>query len=176
MEISKYKNSKIYKIVDNTENQFYYVGSTIQTLSKRLHAHKLLSKTKINQKVYSYFNSIGWDVRIILIKECVVENKDQLRREEDNIIKEWLEDLKCLNMRREIITKEENSLRRKEYNVYHRKHKAEYDKEYKEANREKIKEKRGKIEICICGVEYTHDHKLRHEKTMIHQKWLDNHK
>ena len=50
MENSKYYNSKIYKIVDNNENQFYYIGSTYTTLAKRLYKHKQHAKEHPNQK------------------------------------------------------------------------------------------------------------------------------
>ena len=107
MENNRYSNSKVYKIIDNTENQYYYIGSTTTSLPKRLWKHKQHALEHPNQKLYKYFSSINWDVRIILISEHNFENKNQLRREEDNCIKAHLKDNKCLNMRREITSHEE---------------------------------------------------------------------
>lgn len=195
MENSKYKNSKVYKIVDNTENQFYYIGSTITTLARRFYKHKRDGTTHPNQKIYKYFNSINWDAGIVLIKELCLENKNQLRREEDNILKDCLNDPKCLNMRRQLTIheekieqhkeyykknkdwmleltrayyhehKEENKQKRKQYNIEHREHKAEYDKEYREKNKEKLIEKRSAVFVCECGSTSTVVHKMRHIRT-----------
>ena len=46
-----YQDSKIYRLVCNTNNLTYY-GSTTQQLSKRLHQHKC----KIKQKIKSCKN------------------------------------------------------------------------------------------------------------------------
>ena len=187
MENSKYQNSKVYKIIDNTENQYYYIGSTTSTLTKRLYNHKREYEIHPEQKKNKYFNSINWNVRIILINEFKLENRDQLRREEDNIIKTCLNDPKCLNMRREIMTAEENRTRnieyynehkqedkprRIQYNIDHREHKAEYDQEYRKNNIEKIKSRKGLTEVCECGLTYTHVHKMRHLQTKEHAKRL----
>ena len=68
--------------------------------------------------------------------------------------------------------KEEIKPRRKQYNIEHREHKAEYDQEVRERNRERIKQRKGLQEICECGITYTHDHKSRHLRTKKHQEWL----
>ena len=98
----------MYKNTENTEQQYYYIGSTTTTtLAEHLWSHKILAKRRPEQKVYKYFSSINWDVRIMLISGHSFDNKDQLRREEDKIIKECLSDPKCLNCKREILTREE---------------------------------------------------------------------
>ena len=176
MEAAKYQNSKVYKIIDNTENQYYYIGSTHSTLSKRLYNHKQEGRLHPEQRKNKYFNSIDWNVRIILINEFKLENKDQLRREEDKIIRECINDPKCLNMRREIITPDENRTRRKQYTIDHQEHKTEYDREYREINKERIKQIDSIIFTCICGSSYNGKHKTRHEKTKKHQSWLTEQK
>jgi len=187
METAKYQNSKVYKIIDNTENQYYYIGSTHSILAKRFYNHKQEGRLHPEQRKNKYFNSIDWNVRIILINEFKLENKDQLRREEDKIIRECINDPKCLNMRREIITpdedrtrnieyyhehKEENKPSRKQYNIDHQEHKAEYDREYRDRNKEKLKSADSIIFKCDCGGSYNSKHKARHMETNKHQVWM----
>lgn len=52
---NKYKNGKIYKIVDNTSDK-YYIGSTTQTLTERLTQHEKNFKMYKNSK-YNYVSS-----------------------------------------------------------------------------------------------------------------------
>ena len=69
-----YENSKIYKIID-TVNDYFYIGSTTQRLSKRLSGHKEKAKKFPERQVYRYFNSVSWEnVKILLVSE------HQLRR------------------------------------------------------------------------------------------------
>ena len=35
MENNRYSNSKVYKIIDNTENQYYYIGSTTTSFERK---------------------------------------------------------------------------------------------------------------------------------------------
>ena len=65
--MNKYNNSKIYKIVSNTEPLFYYIGSTTTDLNTRLRRHKANSKINTNVKKYQYFNSINYIDFIVYI-------------------------------------------------------------------------------------------------------------
>ena len=72
--MNKYRNGKIYKILDNTNNNIY-IGSTIQTLENRLRIHKNLtcsSKEIIKNGDYS----------IILIEDYPCETDEELRKRE----------------------------------------------------------------------------------------------
>ena len=86
-----------------------------------------------------------------MIKECQLETKEQLRREEDNIIKVCLNDQACLNGRREFTTSKEKKEymhnygaeydklketkeHREQYRNEHKKEKSEYDKYYRQKN------------------------------------------
>ena len=44
-----YSNCKIYKLVD-TINNYFYIGSTCDALSKRLVAHRIASKKQTERK------------------------------------------------------------------------------------------------------------------------------
>ena len=86
MEINRYNNSKIYKLIDMI-NGFFYIGSTCLPLSKRLHWHKICAECTGTSKMYKHFNNIGWEnVDIILYQEHYLENKEQLRGAENDII------------------------------------------------------------------------------------------
>ena len=135
-----YSNSKIYKL--QCDDGYYYIGSTADELRKRLWSHKNNSKTK-NSRIYEYINSIGWNrVRIILIEEFSCENKEELLKKEDAYIKEHRNNELCLNMIRAYVTEEEKKeydrtlkqLKRQDINYIQK------EKEYREANKEKIKE------------------------------------
>jgi len=138
---SKYNHGKIYKLVDSSG--FYYVGSTCTSLSKRLSGHKAMSKTKTERKLYKHI--MDWDeIRIVLIEEVNVENKEQLTKEEDKFINR--NDPFCLNVRNALQTEEQ----RKNYLI----------------------EQRSEIIKCICGSEITKSHFARHQLAQRHQEFV----
>ena len=61
-----YSNGKIYKIY-NTVNDDVYVGSTTQSLSKRLSRHKTSCNqpSKCNYKLYQVMNEIGTNIFLL---------------------------------------------------------------------------------------------------------------
>ena len=74
-----YRKSKIYKIINSVDNSIL-IGSTCSSL------HVRLSQIKTKRQI-EHFNAIGWDkMKIILIEEYPCKNKDELTREEQNII------------------------------------------------------------------------------------------
>ena len=132
MENNRYNNSKIYKLVDLV-NGYFYIGSTCNPLSKRLSWHKQNAKKDRynNRKVYKYFNSIGWEkVKIVLITENYLDNKEQLLREEDNIIQMYIHDEKCLNCNRAFTTTEEKKEQTKQYHFEHKEEIKQKRKQY----------------------------------------------
>jgi len=85
--MSKYNNSKIYKIVSNQEPAYYYIGSTISDLNTRLRRHKADSKIHPNVKKNQYFLGINWDVKISLIKEVNVQMHQNYMKKKMNLLK-----------------------------------------------------------------------------------------
>ena len=65
--MNKYNNSKIYKIIDNT-NGSVYIGSTTQSINKRLSEHISNYKRYLNGK-YHYNSSF----EIIKNGNCKIE-------------------------------------------------------------------------------------------------------
>ena len=198
---NRYENGKVYKLIDQ-ESEYFYIGSTCDTLSKRLCRHKAVAKTKPNIKVYKVFNDIGWDnIKIVLIEEHCLENKEQLLREENKIIMMYKDDEKCLNSlfawvgleHKEYCKKyyQDNILRLKEksneYRQEHKEEKNQYLRQYRQDNKEKLREfekaryiKRRDAELermaqkytCECGRIITVGNKSIHEKMKIHKRFI----
>lgn len=137
-----YKNGKLYKL--QCDDGHYYIGSTCNELRFRLKGHKDESTKERanNRRVYNHIKSIGgWThVRIVLIEECPCENKQQLVRKEDEMIRSCEKDPLCLNSYNPLQTPEE----RQQYKLqHHRDNKERELEQYRQwvlNNREKRRE------------------------------------
>jgi len=181
-----YEKARIYKIVDNT-NQNIYIGSTCKTLAQRLGQHRSDYNRFINGKnkkrVTSYEIIKNSNYNIYLIEECPCKNIEQLRARE----RFYIESLKCVNKaipgRTNKEYYEDNKDKRKEYyedniDIIKQKKREYYEEnkdlikekvqEYREVNIDKIRQHQKEICLCLCGGKYTLCHKLRHEKTKKH--------
>ena len=146
MDKNRYHHSKIYKLVDQV-NEYYYIGSTCQPLSKRISDHKTRSKTDVDRKVYKYFNSINWEnVDIILIEEHCLENREQLFKEEDRVICMYKQDEKCLNSLRAFISDDDYKVEKREYD---KKYREEHKEEKKKMHKNIIKNIKKKLKKCM---------------------------
>lgn len=145
-------NGKIYKIVDNTNNNIY-IGSTCEpTLLKRLNKHKSDYKRYVEKgiKYTTSFEIIkNNDYKIELIEEILCENKFILHEKE----RYWIENTNCINKYKP--------------NSYLEKGKQKYNKEYKEIHRLIHGTK-----ICDCGGEYKFGQQSKHNKTKKHTNYL----
>ena len=93
MTENKYQNGKIYKIW-SSETDEIYVGSTYQPLHKRMHQHRVRSKSEIykNTKLYSAMTEFGVDAfRIELIEDYPCSHKNALTVREGY----WIRELKA---------------------------------------------------------------------------------
>lgn len=80
----------------------FYIGSTIQTLNKRLQNHKAYYKTKNNLNLTSKLNKkisqLGYDnITIELIEEFKYTNKKDLLIKENDLIEKNISNKLCLN-------------------------------------------------------------------------------
>jgi hypothetical protein len=143
-----YSQAKIYKIVDNTNNNVY-IGSTCEpTLARRLAGHIVNYKQYLKGKsnfVTSFDIFKNGDYDIILIENVKCDSKDQLTARE----RYYIESLECINKCIPGRTK----------------------KEYKQDNKEKIKDYNKTKHICECGVEYSTKNKTRHMKSLTHYNY-----
>ena len=148
-----YTKSKIYKLIIRNSN-LIYIGSTIQTLHKRLAEHK---KNRNNKKYASYklydLEDDECKVKIILIKNFSCNNKQELLKEEDLFI----QNIECINKYRAYLTNEEKKdLKNKNA------------KKWNVENTEKIKERKKTKIVCECGTELTKGELWRHKKSKKH--------
>ena len=130
-----YSKAKIYKIL-NTVNDSCYIGSTCQPLSKRMAKHRITMKSenKNKNKLYQIMNELGVDnFYIELVKECTVENIEQLRAIEGTYIRQ----LGTLNMQVAGRSKKQWCEDNKDW-IYER------DKNYREENKDGIREMKKK--------------------------------
>lgn len=98
---------RIYKLSGGGK---FYIGSTTETLYRRLIRHKSKSKNEDRKDsiLYRHFLDLGWEhVVIELIEEVKVETRKQLLERECVHIKEAMKDANCLNINRPITTPEE---------------------------------------------------------------------
>jgi hypothetical protein len=177
MEINKYHNSKIYKLVSNHTDKFY-IGSTAQKYLVSRKAGHIADYKKFKNNNGSYTTSyelieLG-NVDIILIENFKCENKEELHARERHHIE--LNKELCVNMYIPSRTKKEWNKDNKEYikekaNEYYKNNKEklneyqkEYMKQYRE-NQEKIN--------CECGGNFTNSSKSKHLKTKKHLNFIN---
>ena len=121
-----YKNGKIYKIVCNITGKVY-IGSTTQTLSRRLTGHRANYKCFEEGKpnvVTSYQVLEQGNYDIVLIENVSCESKEELHRRE----RHFIETLVCVNKliptrtKKEFFEayKEEINERKKAYQILHK--------------------------------------------------------
>ena len=84
-----YKNGKIYKIVNDINDEIY-VGSTCDIITQRFNSHRAASRVENNgQKIYKCMREVGEEhFKIILIKLFPCNSKNELVAEEDKIMRE----------------------------------------------------------------------------------------
>lgn len=143
-----YAKSKIYKL--QHDDGYFYIGSTVNELRKRLRQHK--DNIHPNQRVYKHIAG-EWDkVRIVLIEEFSCENKEQLRRKEDEYIQKELNNPLCLNTNHAVLNVEKRKANDIIKSQVYREEHPDHFIEYYIAHQEEIQNKR---------LQYYHDNKER---------------
>jgi hypothetical protein len=140
--MEKLKVAKIYKIIDNT-NDNVYIGSTTLKLNQRLSEHKSAYKRYLNGKCQNYFTSFDIiknnDYKIEIIKYVIFKDRKELYQRE----RYYIENNECINKVVPLRT----------------------DKEYKkEYNKIKFQ--------CECGSSINLCVKQRHFKTLKHINFI----
>lgn len=155
-----------YKIINSEDDQIY-IGSTKQTLAKRMWGHKISCKKLDNKcKVYEHMREIGFNkFTIIELGRRKVEDRQQQFMFEY----EWQEKLSpSLNMQRAYASPEHKANQRnicdKKYRDNHKEEIVENAKQYRETHRE---------EIVLQHKQYNNSH-TDHIAT-ISKKYYDTH-
>ncbi len=158
--MEKLKVGKIYKLIDNT-NENIYIGSTTRTLNQRLSKHKSDYNRFLNSKgrnVTSYNIIKNNDYRIELIKYVIYKDKKELFQRE----RYYIENNNCINKNIPLRT-------HKEYYIDNKEH----YKEYRGDNKERIKEYRIIKFQCDCGSLIVKCQKDRHFKSKKHINFMN---
>jgi hypothetical protein len=170
-----YKNGKIYTI-RSYQTDDIYIGSTTQTLTKRLSTHKSDFK-RWKKGTYHYVTSYELikysDVYIELLELCPCDTKIELHRREGELIRS----MDCIN-------KNVNGRTDKERKEYIKEYKKEYyqenkekikiqKKEYYQENKDKINEQKKEKLKCECGIYYGKYNKSHHFKSKKHLKFVN---
>ena len=182
--LNKYQNGKIYKIVDLGYTKCY-IGSTIDSLSKRMAKHRQSSNPTSSKSLFDEFGKNNCKIELIETYPC--NSKDELKRREGFFIQA----IECVNKRVEGRTRveyyrdnqdsilenkhqyyEENKEKAKTYSrectVSHKEQISEMKKQYYNANKNDILEKQKVKMTCICGSTFRNHDKSRHEKSKKH--------
>lgn len=186
-----YQNSKIYKLVNNIDNEIY-VGSTVNPLYKRKGDHKSRAKTQPNRNIYIHLNQVGWEnVEIILIENYVCNSKDELHKRE----RYWIDTLKpSLNkviptrkqkeynqtnkqqiaqQRKEFYQENKQQIveKKKEYRQKNKEVILQHKKEFYNKNKEVIAQQRKIKFTCVCGSTLRKSDNSQHKKSEKHLFW-----
>jgi hypothetical protein len=137
-----YQKGKIYTIRNNHDKSLIYVGSTIQSLSQRMVAHRSDSKKDKDKdrKIYQHIGGKWEDWYIELYELFPCNSKEELCKREGEVIREIGTLNNLLPGRTPKEYYQDNHERYKEYREENKEKKIEYDKQYRELNVEKKRE------------------------------------
>jgi hypothetical protein len=187
-----YSNAKIYKIVDNT-NDNIYIGSTCKKLCQRLAQHRQQYKRYLNGN-YRYFTSFkileNNNYDIILLEKCEnITDKEGLRAREryyietldcvnknipNRTINEWYNENKDKLIEKQKLYYHENKDKISEYEkqryIKNKKKILEQKKQYYNDNKQKIREQyKIKTHCDLCNCDITKTNLATHNKSKKHQ-------
>ena len=138
----KLLNSKIYKLIDNTNGNIY-IGSTCLSLKERLKYHKC-NYSKYNKKdgkgkgISSYDIIKNNDYKIELLEYFPCKTKQELLNKE----RHYIENNICININKPITTHHEKLNQKKEWKKNNKDKALKQNKEYRERHKDKIAEKK----------------------------------
>ena len=159
---------KIYKVLNTVDDQIY-VGSTTQSLSKRMGKHRSDAPCG-NSKFYKHINDIGVDnFYIELIETYPCNSNDELQKREG----EWIRQLGTLNQTVPGRTKQQ-------YREDNKDKIRETMQQYRTINKDKLlekqqqyKEQRKYICNCVCGSRVKKINMCKHLKTETHKQFIE---
>lgn len=159
--MNKYNNACVYKIYNKLNPEEFYIGSTIQSLTRRFQRHK----KDLTCSLYHTMLEKGFDnfnIELVCCYENCENKKDLLKLEQ-----EFIDELKpTINKNRAISTEKDKKIWKDNNREKHN----EYSKQWRIINKERTRTNF----LCECG-KYTNIHsKLRHEKSKHHQNFINN--
>ena len=166
ISMADYQKGKIYWIWDTGFTKCY-IGSTVEDLSRRMTKHRAkykawLARNCRNVSIFGLFEELGIEsCTIELIENYPCNSIDELKAREGHHQREKECVNKCVAGRTKI-----------EWDRDHKEHVTEYFKRYNQDNKDKIRERRGRLVHCQCGSVHVHKQKARHERTQKHQNYV----
>ena len=171
-----YSQGKIYKIV-NDENDNFYIGSTIQPLYKRMYHHR----SKDNQCMSKNLGVELKECKIILVEAFECKNKDELLMKERYYIEKYKKE--GLN----IVNKKIPGRTKKQYYEVNKNYIKKKVKNWVENNKEKLTEYKKQLHQktyqndknyqikskCECGALVSKNELNRHIKTKKHLQYKE---
>ena len=182
--------SCIYRIYFDNLSECY-VGQTAN-LKNRMKSHKYgcNDKVKMNWKLYSFINEIGWDkVNFEILENLDVDITNQKKKERElffiklikpslnsnqplRTAKKYYEEFKQeINFKRNIANlakREQYNKRSLQYYYDNKERLNQQRKEYKKKNQDKIKNQRKSKFTCHCGKEISIGSKSHHLESVYH--------
>ena len=173
-----YQNGKIYVLKRTKDDKTFYVGSTINPLSKRLWGHNAsLSKdTHKHLPVYKYINKKGGKdaFYIELYKRYPCQSIEELRKFEGRVIRRLKGN--GINLKNVLIAgrakKETAKLREKTEKRIAYKKEYKKTKVYKDYHKKYDKMRASTYITCECGRQVIKSNIAIHKKTTIHQRLM----
>ena len=140
--MNKYQNGKIYKITSKQTDDVY-IGSTCKPLNTRMTHHKVFKEYVSSTRIIKYGDAI-----IELIEKYPCKTRDELLWRE----RYWIENTKCVNVYRPIITYDEKIKYKKDFRYKHKNKCNEYAKNHYIKNKEK------KLKECKLKYQFQSSH------------------
>jgi len=158
----------VYKIV-NTQNDYVYVGSTKQTLSKRMATHRSTCKKNNNNKLYKMMRLIGVEhFKIVLLEIVEFEDIYELRKKEDDYIGKFE---KKTNMKKAVRINENTNSAINAFKIHkQRLNRKIYDEKKHNNLQDDVKDGYMK-RCCLCNTLLVNRQEIkRHYKSAKHKK------
>lgn len=174
-----YSTGKIYAI-RSAQTDEIYIGSTKQPLCARMAEHRMTYKYYLMGKhrhTRSFDILKHGDGYIELLENFPCISKEELSKREGELIRA---NKTCINKRIEGRSKQQYrqdnkdkiSVKNEEYRKANKDKMSIYQQQYYQNNKDKLSTQ----SKCACGGTYLHNARNRHEKTSMHEEYMNSHK
>jgi hypothetical protein len=165
-ENNRYSDGKIYRIYSpSLPEAGVYIGSSINTLKKRLSGHKSDYKRYLRGE-FRYVSSFKimqyTDAKIKVVELYPCQNKLELHQREGY----WIKNKHAIN-------KQQAGRTSRQYREDNVEQITQQKQLYYEKNKKEINVKRSEKFECPCGGQFTKTNKSQHSKSSKHQKYTD---
>jgi hypothetical protein len=143
-----YSNGKIYSIRFFDNDNHIYIGSTCQSLAVRLGEHKRKKERILYKYIQETYDGNWSKCYIELYQNFKCDNKEQLNKREGEVIREFMKNEEyiifnlCIAGRTDKEYRQDNKQKLKEYREQNKDDILKYQKEYREQNKELISKKK----------------------------------